>query len=75
MKKLLLGAILTLFPILASAQFSIDKVDEFTGDTIVATTGVVVQRGFLDSFVLNLKHCMGKDFNAITYSVTNLYYI
>lgn len=30
MKKLLLGAILTLFPILASAQFSIDKVDEFT---------------------------------------------
>ncbi|WP_195476835.1 hypothetical protein [Bacteroides finegoldii] len=62
MKKLLLGAILTLFPILASAQFSIDKVDEFTGDTIVATTGVVVQRGFLDSFVLNLKHCMGKDF-------------
>lgn len=62
MKKLLLSAILALSPIFASAQFSIDKVDEFTGDTIIATTGVVVQRGFLDSFVLNLKHCMGKDF-------------
>lgn len=62
MKKLLLSVILALSPILASAQFSIDKVDEFTGDTIVATTGVVMQRGFLDSFVLNLKHIMGEDF-------------
>lgn len=62
MKKLLLGGILAFSPLIASAQFSIDKVDEFTGDTIVATTGVVVQRSMFNSFVLNLKHCMGKDF-------------
>ena len=62
MKKLLLGVILAFSPLIASAQFSIDKVDEFTGDTIVATTGVVVQRSMLNSFVLNLKHCMGKNF-------------
>lgn len=62
MKKLLLGVILAFSPLIASAQFSIDKVDEFTGDTIVATTGVVVQRSMFNSFVLNLKHCMGKDF-------------
>lgn len=62
MKKLLLGVILAFSPIIAFAQFNINKVDEFTGDTIIATNGVVVQRSLVNSFVLNLKHCMGKNF-------------
>lgn len=75
MKKLLLGVILAFSPILASAQFSIDKVDEFTGDTIVATEGVVVQRSMFNSFVLNLKHCMGKDFIGCGLTTSKCYNI
>lgn len=75
MKKLLLGAILAFSPILASAQFSVDKVDEFTGDTIVATKGVAVQRSMFNSFVLNLKHCMGKDFIGCVLTTDKCYNI
>ncbi|WP_319505165.1 hypothetical protein [Bacteroides graminisolvens] len=75
MKKLFLGLMLMSFPMFAFAQFSIDKIDEFTNDAIVATEGVVLQRGFSTSFILNLKHCMGKDFVGCVLTTNKCYNI
>jgi hypothetical protein len=75
MKKLFLGLILMSFPIFTFAQFSVDRVDEFTDDTVVATEGVVLQRGFYDSFILNLKHCLGENFIGCTLTTSKCYNI
>lgn len=75
MKRLFLGLILMSFSILTFAQIGVDRVDEFTNDTIVATEGVVLQKSFFNSFILNLKHCMGKDFVGCVLTTNKCYNI
>lgn len=77
MKKLLFIAML-LCSVIAFGQnkndvFTADYVDEFTGDTIIATKGVTLYLGFSDSFVLNLKHSNGINYIGCTTQLSECY--
>lgn len=67
MKKILFALLLPLFSISILGQdmrnvFSIDKIDEFTGDTIIATKGVVLHRSLIDAFASSIKYSNGNYF-------------
>lgn len=67
MNKILFVLLLSLFSISMLGQdmknvFSIDKIDEFTGDTIIATKGVVLHRGLIDAFASSIKYSNGNYF-------------
>ena len=73
--KIFLSTILILCSVTIDAQINSDYVDEFTGDTIISTDGVALQRNFTTGFVLNLKHQQSKDFVGCTFSTTNSYFL
>ncbi len=58
--------LLLCFYVQISAQINMNYVDEFTGDHIVSTDGVVLKKNLGSSFTLNLKHQQGEDFIGCT---------
>lgn len=75
MKRIFISYLISMISLCALAQFSIDAVDEFTGDRVIATDGVVLSRGFSTSFVLNLKYCLGESFVGCSLTTTECYNI
>lgn len=73
--KILLLFITLIFSPYMYSQFSINKIDEFTGDRIIATKGVVLQRSMMQSFVLNLKYQNSNSYIGCTLTTDKCYNI